>query len=445
MTTTTTTTTKKKHKQKKKDRSNIITLTERHIIQNEHDFFKECQRVCRLSKNLYNSTLYEARLSFFKKNYRNYNSINAQFTEENQVDYRALPAKVAKQTQMMVDKNFKSFFALKKNQEKNPLIKKPRIPKYLEKDGYFPAYYEKGALSFKKKGFIKLSQTEIEIKTSISIEKIASVRIVPLGNHFVIEICYDEPKVEIPKDDVSKVAFIDLGLNNLMTVTSNVFHPIIINGKPIKSVNHYFNKQKSKLQTQLLSQTSEVNKLLGNIEYYTPAMQRLSFWRHRQIEHYFHTATTFLVNYLVSHQVKTVILGHNKGQKQDINLGRKNNQQFVQIPFTKIIHQLRYKCALKGIQFIENEESYTSKASFIDKDCIPIYKERVELAYSFSGKRVKRGLYKSKDGKILNADVNGSLNIGRKYLLGRKLYSDNLHQELIKYSSQPRIITLKLS
>lgn len=435
----------KKPKQKKKDRSNIITLTERHVIQAGHPFFEECQRVCRLSKNLYNATLHEARQSFFKKDYRNYNAINLQFTKENQADYRALPAKVAKQTQMMVDKNFKSFFALKKKEESNPFIEKPRIPKYLKKDGYFPTYYEKGALSLKRKGFIKLSQAGIEVKTAVPVEKIASVRVVPVGNHFVIEVCYDELKGAIPVDDVSKVAFIDPGLNNLLTVTSNAFSPIIINGKPMKSVNHYYNKQKAKLQAQVMNQTSRADKLIGNVVYQTPAMQRLSFWRSRQIDQYFHTATTLLVNQFVSHQVKTVVFGHNKGQKQDINLGKKTNQQFVQLPFTKLIHQLKYKCALKGIHFVESEESYTSKASFLDQDLIPVYKEGESVSTSFSGKRVKRGLYQSKEGHLLNADVNGSLNIGRKYLLQKGLYSAALHQELVAYATQPKVVTPTLS
>lgn len=408
--------TETKRKWKQKDRSSINTFVERHVVKPKNSLFSECQRVCALSKNLYNATLYEVRQSFFQKSYLNYFAVNAKFTKENQVDYRALPAKVAKQTQLLVDKNFKSFFTLKKKVGKDPFVTNPRIPKYLKSDGCFITHYEKGALSFKEKGFIKLSKTEIRIKTGLTRDQVTSVRVVPKGNHFVLEVIYEEPKVAIPTDRVDRVAFIDPGLDNLMTVTSNVFSPLIINGKPVKALNQLYNKKKAKLQSHLFLNTSKANRLLGKVLYSTPALQALSFKRQERINHYFHKATTYLVNHFISHQIETVVFGHNKGQKLDIKLGKKTNQSFVQLPFALLLSQLAYKCARAGIHFVETEESYTSKASFLDKDHIPVYEKDKPYLDGFSGKRIKRGLYRSKNDIELNADVNGSLNIGRKYL-----------------------------
>lgn len=143
--------TDKKPKKKRiyKDRSNILSLTERHIISEHHPFFQECDALCFLSKNLYNATLYAQRQSFFDDDFKNYYEVNARFTQENQVDYRNLPAKVSKQVQMLVDKAFKSFFALTKKKEEGDYDKPVRLPKYLKKDGRQVINYEKGALSIK--------------------------------------------------------------------------------------------------------------------------------------------------------------------------------------------------------------------------------------------------------------------------------------------------------
>ena len=177
-----------KPKRIRKDRSNILTLSERHVISEDHPFFEECAYLCHLSKNLYNATLYTQRQWFFAGSFKSYPVVNKLFTLENQPDYRALPAKVAKQTQMLVQQNFSSFFALLKKAKKGEYDKPVRLPRYLDKDGYQVIVYEKGALSFKETGFIKLSQTSIKIKTSILREQITNVRIVPKGNHFIIEV-----------------------------------------------------------------------------------------------------------------------------------------------------------------------------------------------------------------------------------------------------------------
>ena len=436
-----------KPKRVRKDRSNILTLSERHVISEDHPFFEECAYLCHLSKNLYNATLYTQRQWFFAGSFKSYPIVNKLFTLENQSDYRALPAKVAKQTQMLVQQNFSSFFALLKKAKKGEYDKPVRLPRYLDKDGYQVIVYEKGALSFKEAGFIKLSQTSIKIKTSIPREQITNVRIVPKGNHFIIEVLYDVEKPIVDENDFSRVAFIDPGMNNLMTVTSNVFSPILYNGRPAKAINQLYNKNRAKIQSRLpfrkpavdAPSYKQVNAVLKPYQTKTSKLlQGITKNRNYRIHDLFHKITTHLVNHLVENDVKVLIFGHNVGQKQDINLGSKTNQNFVFLPFMKLILMLQYKCERFGIRFIVTEESHTSKCSFLDL-------ESIEHHDDYVGQRVKRGLFKFANGICINADINGSLNIGRKYLTSVNQYSDQLHSELVAHMSNPRRLNIVLN
>ena len=436
-----------KPKRVRKDRSNILTLSERHVISEDHPFFEECARLCHLSKNLYNATLYTQRQWFFAGSFKAFPVVNKLFIRENQPDYRALPAKVAKQTQQLVQQSFSSFFALLKKAKKGEYDKPIRLPRYLDKDGYQVVIYEKGALSFKEAGFVKLSKTFIKVKTSISREQITNVRIVPKGNHFVIEVLYDVEKPTVDENDFSRVAFIDPGMNNLMTVTSNVFSPILYNGRPAKAINQLYNKDRAKIQSRLpfrkpvinAPSYKQVNAVLKPYQIKTSKLlQGITKNRNYRIHDLFHKITTHLVNHLVANDVKVLIFGHNVGQKQDINLGSKTNQNFVSLPFTKLISMLQYKCERFGIRFIVTEESHTSKCSFLDL-------ESIEHHDDYVGRRVKRGLFKSAKGVHINADINGSLNIGRKYLTSVNRYSDQLHSELVAHMSNPRRVNIVLN
>lgn len=436
-----------KLKRVRKDRSNILTLSERHVISEDHPFFEECAHLCHLSKNLYNATLYTQRQWFFAGSFKAFPVVNKLFIRENQPDYRALPAKVAKQTQQLVQQNFSSFFALLKKAKKGEYDKPVRLPRYLDKDGYQVIVYEKGALSFKEADFIKLSQTSIKIKTSISRERITNVRIVPKGNHFVIEVLYDVEKPTVDENDFSRVAFIDPGMNNLMTVTSNVFSPILYNGRPAKAINQLYNKNRAKIQSRLpfrkpavdAPSYRQINAVLKPYQTKTSKLlQGITKNRNYRIHDLFHKITTHLVNHLVENDVKVLIFGHNVGQKQDINLGSKTNQNFVFLPFTKLISMLQYKCERFGIRFIVTEESHTSKCSFLDLESIEHHEDYV-------GRRVKRGLFKSAKGICINADINGSLNIGRKYLTSVNQYSDQLHSELVAHMSNPCRLNIVLN
>ena len=407
--------------------SDAMILCERHIIKKSHPFYDECDNLTFLAKNLYNSTLYYQRESFFNKEFKNYYAVNRVFVRGNQKDYRALPTKVSKQVQMLVDKAFKAYFTLVRKKKVGDYTKKIGIPRYLSKtSGRCVVPYPKDALSLKNDGFVKLSMTNIVIKTKLSRKDIQAVRIVPKGNHFVIEILYKDVVKPLKSETPKRVAFIDPGLNNLMTVTSNCFNPIIYNGKPLKSINQLCNKNISELKSKLSEQGLRTSSLLKSI--YSK--------RSRRLTNFLHKITTQLVNQLDSYNIDTVIFGHNIGQKQDINLGKVTNQNFVQIPFTQLIQLLKYKCELRGIKFIETEESYTSKCSFLDEEIVCKHS-------NYLGKRSKRGLFETSNGKLINADVNGSLNIGRKYLTKLNLYTKQLHEDLVKFMVNPTVVMVR--
>ena len=406
---------------------NVMILCERHLIKSTHPFYDECDKLTFLAKNLYNATLYYQRDSFFNKDFKNYYDVNRVFTHGNQKDYRALPAKVSKCVQQLVDKSFKSYFALVKKKQSNNYTRSVKIPRYLNKtSGRCVVQYPKDALSLKNDGFVKLSKTSIVIKTNIARENIQGARIVPKGNYFVIEILYKKMCKPLRSDRPKRVAFVDPGLNNLMTVTSNCFNPMIYNGRPLKAINQLSNKTIAELKSRLSERGLRTSSLLQSV--YNKRSKRLTDLTHK--------ITTQLVNQLDSHNIDTVIFGHNIGQKQDINLGKVTNQNFVQISFTQLMKQLQYKCELRGIRFIVTEESYTSKCSFIDKEDICKHS-------NYQGKRLRRGLFEASNGKLINADVNGSLNIGRKYLTKVNLYTKQLHEDLVKFMVNPKVVTIR--
>lgn len=397
------------------------------VIKKNNPLYQEIDRVCFLSKNLFNSTLYAERQSLFKNGvFKFYNTINKEFTHSKHIDYIALPAKVAKHTQMKVNEAIKSFIKLKKSN----INFKPKLPKYLNKDGRFVTEYESGALSFKKDGFIKLSKTNIIFPTKFKKEDVKVVRLVPKTGYYLIEVLYDNKIKKVKNKRNKKFASIDLGLNNLATVTSNSFNPFIINGKPLKSINQYSNKMIAKYQSLLPSKQYSSNKI-----------NFIRYKREMKVNDYLSKSAKYLVNCLVSQSIDVLVIGTNPGWKQNINIGKgkRNNQNFTNIPFYKFKNKLAYLCGEVGIEVVEQEESYTSKSSFLDNDPIPTYPKSSNI--SFSGERTCRGLYKSKN-KTINADVNGSLNILKKYLISNAAWNENLFSDLVEACSTPRKVTV---
>ena len=327
--------------------------------------------------------------------------------------YKGLPAKVSSTVLLMIQKNFKSYFKSAAEFKKNPskFKGKPRLPRYLDvKIGRYFVSYTNQAFSkrvFKKTGKISLSKTNIEFNTKISdINQIDCIRIVPKNNQFVIEVIYTIPDTN-KLDDNKRYASIDLGVNNLMAVASNVkgLQPIIINGKPLKSMNQFYNKKLAHYQSILAKADKKTSK----------RTIKLTNKRKEKIDNYMHKASNEIIIHCKKNNINTVIIGKNDGWKQEANMGAKNNQKFVNIPHSRLIEMISYKCEIEGINILQQEESYTSKASFLNSDIIPTYKNGDKTNYEFSGYRERRGMYKVKGSKVrINADVNGALNILKK-------------------------------
>lgn len=385
-----------------------IQLTENHQISRNHPFFDECDRLTFLSKNLWNATNYAVRQYYQKTGkYLSYNKVNKLFTDGNQKDYRALPAKVSKGTQRMLEKAYSSFFSKRKKHLQG--IEKPG---YKHKtNGRQVVHYERGAVSTKINGYVKLSKTDILIKTDKNVD---FVRIVPKLDFFVIEIGYTVP-LPAPSATTGKgTASIDLGLGNLLTVTSNVMQPIIISGKTVTHINKYSNMLLTLTKTKTIKSS-----------HLTKSIYRK---RRNKLKDYFHKTSRFLVDTWVDNNISNVVVGYNVDWKFKNKI-----QNFSKVAYRTFLDILTYKCHLDGISIIEIEESYSSKASFYDLDPLPTINSK--KIPKFSGKRLKRGIYKTKSNLLVNADINGSLNILRK----SKMWYNDMWQNCVKHSFEPVI------
>lgn len=378
-----------------------MQLVEIHNFKRNSKQFDELDSILFASKNVYNTALYIWRQSYIKEN--KFISLNEVYHQiKNHECYKQLPQNVSTQSLKLAFQNINSCFKAIKSYNKNPnkFLGKPKLPKYKDSiKGRIVATYTSRVIRKKdfNKGKIQLTGLSFSIPTKIeNYNDVKQVRIVPLTNSIKVEIIYIKQEKKIKNNN--KLAAIDLGLNNLSTLCFNEVKncPIIINGKPLKSINQYYNKKKSKLQSKLNNNRKTSKNIL-----------KLTEKRNNKVKDYLHKSSRYIVNQLVSKNISKLIIGYNKSWKQDINIGKKNNQNFVNIPFLTYINQLKYKCELEGIEVILNEESYTSKCSFIDM-------EEVKKHEVYVGKRTKRGLFKSKDGRLINADLNGSYNIMRK-------------------------------
>ena len=384
-----------------------MQLTERHVIKFTEHRFAQIDELAFKSKNLYNAANYVIRQSFvYGWGYINYNEMNRLMKSHEA--YQAMPAKVSQQILMLLDKNWKSFFEAVKVYKKDfsKFTGRPKLPKYKDKvKGRNILVYTIQAISSRplKSGIIKLSGTEISIKTKVNPEQICQVRLVPKCDAYVIEVIYDEPESTASSNNF--VAGIDLGLDNLVALTSNQpgFIPLLVNGRPLKSINQFYNKRKAQLQSQLKGNRSSSSRI-----------QRLTRCRNQKVDNYLHHTSRLIVDILTANQIGTLVIGKNAQWKTEIDLGKRTNQNLVSIPHARLIEMLEYKSRLVGIKVIVQEESYTSKSSFLSLDPIPVYGYTGASDVTFSGQRIKRGLYKTSAGQLINSDVNGSYNILRK-------------------------------
>ena len=368
-----------------------LQLTQQIVVSNKSNKFAQLDELCFLSKNLYNVALYYIR-QYYKETskYLSYNKLTKILSDSNNIDYRTIPyAQSAQQVLRQVDKQYKSFYESIKSKKMQG--KKVRLPKYKDKEkgrNIF-VYTNQCAKVSNKIVYLKTKQGTLSFNTVA--DNIQQVRLVPKGNHIVVEIIYNvEYKL---KEDNKRYASIDLGLNNLCTLASNVAQSIIVNGKPLKSINHHYNKTKAKLQSKL-SKNKHTSKRIN----------RLTIRRNSKIKDYMHKVSRKIVDYMEANSLNTLFVGKNVGWKDSINLGKTNNQNFVSIPYNMLIQMLEYKCKLAGINIVIINEAYTSKCSFLDS-------EKICKHDNYAGIRVKRGLFISSNGIKINADINGSLNI----------------------------------
>lgn len=391
-----------------------VQRVERHIVVRSNKNFKRIDELSFAAKNLYNKANYVVRQEFISSrklvaegkieyaNWIRYQELDKLAKTESWPEYRSLPSQTAQQTLMTLENNWKSFFAAIKTFKTNGSCGRPKLPNYKDSIKGMSVVIFTGQQIKQKDDFIYFPKAVQLNPIKTKQMTIKQVRIVPQSACYVVEVVYEKEVIKCENLDENLYIGIDLGLNNLVTITSNKpgLQPILVNGRPLKSINQYFNKNKAKLQSLV------GNKGISN------RISRLTHKRNNKVKDYLHKTSRFVINYCLENNIGNIVIGKNDNWKNGINIGKRNNQNFVSIPFQALIQQIKYKSEEVGINVEISEESYTSKASFLDQDSIPVYGGINNP--SFSGKRVKRGLYKSKDNKLINADVNGSLNILRK-------------------------------
>ena len=385
-----------------------IQRVEKHIIKPSNPYFSLLMDFCRKSKNLYNHANFVIRNEFIKNNrwisYGELDKILKADTEYS--DYTDMPcAQSAQQTLRMLEKNWKSFFKGIKDwaKHKEKYLSRPKMPGYLPKNGFYPLIMTnqncklKDSIIYFPKTFTGFTITPQFIGRD-NFKSFQQIRFIPHKNRVVAEIVYNIKKT-IPKADNSRYAGIDIGINNLATVCNNVGLPaFVINGKPIKSVNQFYNKT--------ISHYREIVKRMNDRDY-SKRMDNLTEKRNSRIDDYLHKASRYVVDYCVENDINTIVIGKNDEWKQNSKLSKRINQNFVGLPFAKLIEMIQYKAEERGIAVILTEESYTSGTSFIDNE------EPVKEYYNKS-RRIKRGLFKSNNGTMINADLNGAYQILKK-------------------------------
>jgi len=361
---------------------------------------KTISKLCHLSKNLFNQANYIIKNAEQGKWIR-YVDLNKILKEESE-NYKSLPAATSQQILKLIDKSWTSFFRAIKVWKQYPekFLKRPKPPYYKKKNGEHILVFTNQQCKIKK-GVIKFPRkVEIDIKTRLPDEtNLREVRIIPKGVGYVAEIVY-EKEVEIEEKDKSRIVGIDFGSTNIITIVNNIgLKPIVIkdDGRGIKSINQYYNKKKAELSSIYAKQGIRDGDKL----------KKLRVKRDKKANDCIHKLTRWIVDWCVKHNIGTMIIGHNKEWKQKINIGIRNNQNFVQIAFNQIMQKLSYKLEEVGIMLKEQEESHTSICSFLDN-------EEIKHHDTYAGKRIRRGIFRTAKGILINADVNAGYNIIKK-------------------------------
>ena len=394
---------------------NCIYLTvkqqAKHLSKEDYITIKE---LCHAAKNLANEAIYNVRQYYFAegeffKYEKNYALL------KNSPNYKTLNSNMAQQILKEVDCSFKSFFGLLKLAKQGKYaFKDCKLPHYLPKDGYTTLII----------GFVRLNGNKLILPFSNSFKKthksveitippilldktIKEIRIIPKANARFFEIQYIYEAEYIQRNlNTNNALALDLGVNNLITAVSNSGKSFIIDGKKLKSINQWFNKENARLQS--IKDKQHLGKKPTNKQ------KAAARNRNNKVNDYMNKAARMVIDYCINNNIGTLIVGYNETFQRNSHIGKQNNQNFVNIPYGQLRNKLEYLCKLNGIVFVKQEESYTSKSSFWDRDDIPVYNADNPKEYSFSGRRTHRGLYKTASGKTINADINGALNIMRK-------------------------------
>jgi IS605 OrfB family transposase len=383
-----------------------MKLVERHVIKRADRRFAVIDRAAFASKNLYNKALFVTRQAFFQAGAcPTFPALYHQMKGE--PEYAALPRKVAQWVRKQVCAAWDSYEEALAAYKANPsiFVGRPRLPGYKEKQtGRNLLVYTIQALSVPALRNHIICPSGLSITVQTRQQGIQQVRIIPRmkSGFYVVEVIYEREPVPVAVN-LALHAGVDIGLNNLAVLTSDKpgFVPRAVNGRPVKSINQFYNKRHANLQSHL-----------GTVGT-SRRLERITTKRTRRIDLYLHTASRRIIALLVAEGIGTLVIGQNPLWKQEAGMGRRNNQNFVSVPHARFIAMLAYKAELMGIQVSITEESYTSKASFLDADPLPVF-DATTPTPAFSGKRVQRGLYRAADGRHINADVNGAYNIIRK-------------------------------
>ena len=357
---------------------------------------------CHLSKNLFNEANFIIRQELEQEDkWTRFNTLNEQLNKGGSNNYTLLPSQTANRILYTLDKSWKAFFAAIKDWTANPgkYKAKPEPPHYKRKDGEHILIFTTQQVKIKDSYLLFPKMTGIDpIKTRLGDDtKLKEVRIIPKGTGYVYEIVH-EIIVEPLNLNPDNVVGIDLGVRNIVTMANNIGErPIVIKGGFVKSMNQYYNKKRAELKS-----TYDLQGIKSGVR-----LRRLHDKRNRKMKDALHKLSRFIIDWCIRHDIGTLVIGHNDNWKQKVNLGKTNNQNFVSIPYYILIHNLNYKGEEVGIKVIEQEEAHTSKCSFLDG-------ESIEHHEKYAGKRVKRGIFRSAKGILINADVQGALNIIKK-------------------------------
>jgi IS605 OrfB family transposase len=382
---------------------------EQHVIKDNHEWFDYCDQITNASRQLFNSAQYVQRQGFFFHHGTQSQAKLDKMFQQHEA-YKAMPSKVAQLVLQQSADAWNAYYKALKAYLETPekFTGKPKPPGYADKRNMVKFNAQAVGKREFKKGNVVPSQSPIRIpvKPGMTFENLCEVRIVPKVGCFVIEVVYEVDVAGETPQQQGVAASIDIGLDNLATIVfSDGRQPIIINGKPLKSANQFYNKQVALLKG-LLAQGVFTSEKIENI-----IRNRNHF-----VYSYLHQCSRMIVNQLIAAGVTEVAIGKNSQWKTGIALGKQTNQKFVQVPHARFIEMLTYKLEAVGIKVTVGEESYTSKASFLDWDNIPTYTPNSNEKQTFSGKRVSRSWYVTKDGLKIHADVNGAFNIGRKVI-----------------------------